>query len=36
MHEPRSVLNNKTNKILKDLEIQTDHLIPARKPDLIN
>ena len=35
MHKPESVLENKTHKILCDFEIQTDHLIPARKPDLV-
>ena len=30
-----SVLENDTNKLLWDFNIQTDHLIPARRPDLI-
>ena len=34
MHKPESVLENETHKILCDFEIQTDHLIPARRPDL--
>ena len=34
MREPESVLENETYKILWDFEIQTDHLIPARRPDL--
>ena len=34
MHELESVLENKTPKILWDFEIQIDHLIPARSPDL--
>ena len=35
MHKPESVLENETHKILWDYEIQTDHLIPARRPDLV-
>ena len=35
MHKPESVLKNETHKILRDFEIQTDHLIPARRPDLV-
>ena len=35
MHKPESVLENETHKILWDFEIKTDHLIPARRPDLI-
>ena len=30
-----SVLENKTHKILKDFEIQTDSLIPVRRPNLV-
>ena len=30
-----SVLENETQKVLWDFEIQTDHLISARLPDLI-
>ena len=33
MHNPAPVLENATHKLLWDL--QTDHLIPARRPDLI-
>ena len=33
MHNPESVLENKTNQILWDFEIQTDQLIPARQPE---
>ena len=33
MHNPAFVLENNTHKLLCD--IQTDHLIPARRPDLI-
>ena len=32
MHNPAE---NDTDKVLWDFNIQTDHLIPARKPDLI-
>ena len=35
MHNPASVLENDTHKLLWDFNIQTDHLIPARRPDLI-
>ena len=35
MHNPEAVLENETPKILWDLEIQTDHLISARRPDLV-
>ena len=35
MHNPESVLENETPKILWDFDIQTDHLIPARRPDLV-
>ena len=34
IHNPESVLDNETHKILWGLEIQTDHLILARRPDL--
>ena len=34
-HEPESVLENEGYKILKDFSIQTDHVIEARRPDLI-
>ena len=30
---PASVLENDTHKLLKDFDIQTDHLISARRPD---
>ena len=33
MHSPESVLENETHKVLWDFEIQTDHLILARRPD---
>ena len=33
MHNPESVLENETHKILWDFEIQTNHLISARRPD---
>ena len=35
MHTTESVLENKTHKILLDFEIQTYHLISARRPDLV-
>ena len=35
MHNPTSVLENDTHKLLWDIDVQTDHLISARKPDLI-
>ena len=35
IHNPARVLENDTHKLLWDLEIQTDHLITARRPDLI-
>ena len=35
MHNPAPVLENATHKLLWDFNIQTDHLIPARRPDLI-
>ena len=35
MHNPESVPENGTHKILWDFEIQTDHLISARRPDLV-
>ena len=35
MHNPAHVLENDTHKLLWDFNIQTDHLIPARRPDLI-
>ena len=35
MHNPAPVRENATHKLLWDFNIQTDHLIPARRPDLI-
>ena len=35
MHNTKSVLENETHKLLWDFGIQTDHLISARRPDLI-
>ena len=35
MHNPESVLENETHKLLSDFEIQTDHLISARRLDLV-
>ena len=34
-HEPESVLENEDYKILWDFSIQTDHIIKARRPDLV-
>ena len=35
MHNPAPVLENDTHKFLWDFDIQTDHLISARRLDLI-
>ena len=35
MHNPEYFLENETYKLLRDFEIQTDHLTSARRPDLI-
>ena len=35
MHNPAPALENDTHKLLWDFDIQTDHLISARRPDLI-
>ena len=35
MHNPATVLENDTHKFLWDFDIQTDHLISARRPDRI-
>ena len=35
MHNPASVLEIDTRKLLWDFDIQTDHLISARRPKLI-
>ena len=35
MNKPKSVLQNEMHKILWDFKIQTDHLILARRPDLV-
>ena len=35
MHNPAPVLENATHKLLWDFNIQTDHLIPARRPHFI-
>ena len=34
MHNPTPVLENATHKLLWDFNIQKDHLIPARRPNL--
>ena len=35
MHNPAPVLENDADKLLWDFDKQTDHLISARRPDLI-
>ena len=35
MHNPAAVLENDTHKLRWDFDIQPDHLISARRPDLI-
>ena len=35
IQNPESVEENETHKLLCDCEIQTDHIIPARRPDLV-
>ena len=35
MHNEESVLENEMQKCFYDFEIQTDHLILARRPDLM-
>ncbi len=35
LHNPESIQENETHKLLWDFEIQTDHLISTRRPDLI-
>ena len=35
MQKPESVSENESYKILSDLEIQTDHVIPPSRPDLV-
>ena len=36
LHDPSSVLENEMHKFLWDFDIQTDHLISPRRPNLIN
>ena len=36
MYKPEFVLENETRKILWDFDIQTDHSIQARRPDLVD
>ena len=36
MYNPASVLKNDTHKLLWDFDIQTDNLISARRPEVIN
>ena len=35
MHDPEPVLENEMHILQWDFEIQTDHLISAKRPDLI-
>ena len=35
MHNPAPVLENATHELLRDFNILTDRLIPARRPDLL-
>ena len=35
MHNPEFILENEAHKLLWDFEIRTDHLISARKLDLV-
>ena len=35
MHNPESIQENKTHKLLCDFEIQMDHLISARQPHIV-
>ena len=35
MHKPEAVLENETHKLPWYLEIKTDHLLSARRPDLV-
>ena len=35
MHNPEPVLENDSHKLLWDFDIQTDHLISTRRPDLV-
>ena len=35
MHNPAPVLETDSHELQWDFNIQTDHLIPARRPDLI-
>ena len=34
MHNPASVVENELLKLLRDFDVQTDHLISARRPNL--
>ena len=35
MHHPESVVENERNKVHWDFQMQTDHLITARRPHLV-
>ena len=34
-HDPEKILENEDHKILWDFSIETDHIIQARRPDLV-
>ena len=35
MHNPESIFENETHKILLDFDIQTEIVISARRPDIV-
>ena len=35
MHKPESILEKKIHKIIRTFEMQTDHLILSRRPNLV-
>ena len=35
IHKPESVRENDTHEILYNFEVQTDHLISAKRPDVV-
>ena len=35
MHNPAPVLENNTHKLLWEFDLQTDHRISTRRPDLV-
>ena len=34
-HEPETVIENEKSKILWDMNMQTDHVIEVRRPDMV-